>query len=127
MKISAKDIYNVNKGSLKDAIVKFWRILYREKLFRIRGLVLTNHHCGFASIQSHSTIDNNFTERWFLGQNLGMELPNPDLFVTFIVRIDDVTKAILTNVTDNMRKEKQNDCKNMDCVKLRLLNLIRIF
>lgn len=118
MKISAKDIYNVNKGSLKDAIVSFGGFCTGE-VISDQGLVLTNHHCGFAAIQNHSTIDNNLLRDGFWARNLGMELPNADLFVTFIVRIDDVTKAILTNVTDNMsEKEKQQTiAKNMDALK----------
>ena len=118
MKISAKDIYNVNKGSLKDAIVSFGGFCTGE-VISDQGLVLTNHHCGFASIQSHSTIDNNLLRDGFWAKNLGMELPNPDLFVTFIVRIDDVTKAILTNVTDNMseREKQKTIAKNMDALK----------
>jgi hypothetical protein len=118
MKISAKDIYNVNKGSLKDAIVSFGGFCTGE-VISDQGLVLTNHHCGFEVIQSHSTIDNNLLRDGFWAKNLGMELPNQGLFVTFIVRIDDVTKAILTNVTDNMsEKEKQQTiAKNMDALK----------
>ncbi len=118
MKISAKDIYNVNKGSLKDAIVSFGGFCTGE-VISDQGLVLTNHHCGFAAIQNHSTIDNNLLRDGFWARNLGMELPNADLFVTFIVRIDDVTKAILTNVTDNMseNEKQQTIAKNMDALK----------
>ena len=69
MKISAKDIYNVNKGSLKDAIVSFGGFCTGE-VISDQGLVLTNHHCGFVSIQSHSTIDNNLLRDGFWAKKI---------------------------------------------------------
>ena len=58
MKISARDIYDINKGSLKDAIVSFGGFCTGE-IISPRGLVLTNHHCGFDAIQTHSTLERN--------------------------------------------------------------------
>jgi hypothetical protein len=98
MKISAKDIYSINKGSLKDAIVSFGGFCTGE-IISSKGLVLTNHHCGFDAIQNHSTLDHNYIRDGFWAKNNGEELANPDLFVTFIVRIEDVTKKILTGIT----------------------------
>ena len=91
MKITAKDIYNINKGSLKDAIVSFGGFCTGE-LISSKGLVLTNHHCGFDVIQNHSTLDRNYIRDGFWARNNAEELVNPGLFVTFIVRIDDVSK-----------------------------------
>jgi hypothetical protein len=59
MKISAADIYSVNKGSLKDAIVSFGGFCTAE-VISDKGLILTNHHCGFDAIQDHSTVDHNY-------------------------------------------------------------------
>src|SRR5687768_8272683 len=59
MKISASDIYNVNKGSLKDAIVSFGGFCTGE-VISDKGLVLTNHHCGFDVIQNHSSLERNY-------------------------------------------------------------------
>src|SRR5215204_6395256 len=64
MKISAKDIYNINSGSLKDAIVSFGGFCTGE-VISSKGLVLTNHHCGFDQIQNHSTLDHNYIRDGF--------------------------------------------------------------
>lgn len=101
MKISAKDIYNINTGSLKDAIVSFGGFCTGE-VISSKGLVLTNHHCGFDAVQNHSTLDHNYIRDGFWAKSNGEELPNAGLFVTFIVRIDDVTKAVLQGVTPSM-------------------------
>lgn len=106
MKISAKDIYNINTGSLKDAIVSFGGFCTGE-VISSKGLVLTNHHCGFDAVQNHSTLDRNYIRDGFWAKNNGEELANPGLFVTFIVRIEDVTKAALNGVTSSMSESER--------------------
>lgn len=101
MKITAADIYNINKGSLKDAIVSFGGFCTAEVISE-QGLLLTNHHCGYDAIQKHSSLQNNFLENGFWAKSAVEELPNPGLFATFIVRIDDVTKAALQDVKPGM-------------------------
>lgn len=101
MKISASDIYNINKGSLKDAIVSFGGFCTAEVISE-QGLILTNHHCGKDAIQNHSTVEHNFLKDGFWAKNRGEELPNEGLTATFIVRIDDVTTAALKGVTASM-------------------------
>lgn len=98
MKINASDIYSINKGSLKDAIVSFGGFCTAE-VISDKGLLLTNHHCGFDAVQNHSTLDHNYIRDGFWAKSTGEELPNPTLFATFIVRIDDVTKEALAGVT----------------------------
>lgn len=108
MKITAADIYNINKGSLKDAIVSFGGFCTAEVISE-QGLLLTNHHCGYDAIQKHSSLQNNFLENGFWAKSAVEELPNPGLFATFIVRIDDVTKAALQDVTPGMsERERQS-------------------
>ncbi|MGZ8515711.1 MAG: S46 family peptidase [Chitinophagaceae bacterium] len=106
MKISAKDIYSINKGSLKDGIVSFGGFCTGE-VISAKGLVLTNHHCGFDAIQNHSTLDRNYIRDGFWAKNNGEELANPKLFVTFIVRIDDVSKQVLNGVTVEMKERER--------------------
>ena len=118
MKISAADIYNINKGSLKDAIVSFGGFCTAEEISD-KGLILTNHHCGFDAIQNNSTLDHNYLRDGFWARNNGEELPNPGLFATFIVRIDDVTKQALDGVTkemDERARQSQID-KNMAALR----------
>lgn len=106
MKISASDIYNVNKGSLKDAIVSFGGFCTGE-IISSQGLLLTNHHCGFDAIQKHSSVEKNFLENGFWSKNKNEELPNPGLTATFIVRIEDATKAVLQGVTKQMSEQER--------------------
>jgi len=106
MKISAKDIYNINSGSLKDAIISLGGFCTGE-VISSKGLVLTNHHCGFDAIQNNSTLEHNYIRDGFWAKNNGEEIPNPGLFVTFIVRIDDVSKQILAGVTTEMKENER--------------------
>ena len=106
MKISAKDIYSINSGSLKDAIVSFGGFCTGE-VISSKGLLLTNHHCGFDAVQNHSTLDHNYIRDGFWAMNNGEELTNPGLYVTFIVRIEDVTKAALNGVTADMKEPER--------------------
>ena len=108
MKMSAEDIYSVNKGSLKDAIVHFGGFCTSE-LISDQGLLLTNHHCGYGQIQSHSAVGKNYLKDGFWAENMSTELPNAGLTATFIVRIEDVTKAVFEGVTEKMTlKERQS-------------------
>lgn len=118
MKISAKDIYNINSGSLKDAIVSFGGFCTGE-VISSQGLVLTNHHCGFDAIQNHSTLEHNYINNGFWAANQSQEIPNAGLFVTFIVRIEDVSKKALQGVTKTMTEtERQSTIdKNINALR----------
>ncbi|CAL2058372.1 S46 family peptidase [Tenacibaculum sp. 190524A05c] len=117
-KLSAKDIYDVNNSSLKDAIGHFNGGCTSE-VISSKGLILTNHHCGFGQIQSHSSLENDYLKNGFWAMNLAEELPNNNLFVEFIVRIEDVTAKALAGVTDAMsEREKQSAIdKNINAIK----------
>lgn len=107
-KLTAKDIYNVNSSSLKDAIGHFNGGCTSE-VISSKGLLLTNHHCGFSQIQSHSSLENDYIKNGFWAMSFEEELPNNGLFVEFIVRIEDVTSQILNGVKASMtEKEKQS-------------------
>jgi hypothetical protein len=106
MKISAKDIYNINKGSLKDAIVMFGGGCTGEVISE-QGLVLTNHHCGFGYIQRLSTLTNNYVANGFWSKNQTEELPAPGLSVTFISRMEDVTNMALQGVEKKMSEQQR--------------------
>ena len=106
LKISAKDIYNINNGSLKDAIVSFGGFCTGE-IISSKGLVLTNHHCGFDAVQNHSTIEHNYIRDGFWAKSNAEELTNPGLFVTFIIRIEDVSKQVLAGLTTAMTEAER--------------------
>lgn len=94
MKLSAEDIYSINQASLKDAIFQFGGGCTAE-IVSDKGLLLTNHHCGYSAIQSHSSLENDYLKNGFWAKTLADELPNPGLTALRIVRIEDVTKAML--------------------------------
>ena len=107
-KLSAKDIYDTNNSSLKDAIGHFNGGCTTE-IISPKGLILTNHHCGFSQIQSHSSLENDYLTDGFWAMTLDEELPNDGLFVEFIIRIEDITSQVFEGVTDAMtEKEKQS-------------------
>ena len=107
-KLSAGDIYDINSSSLKDAIGHFNGGCTSE-VISPKGLLLTNHHCGFSQIQSHSSLENDYLKDGFWAMSLDEELPNKGLYVEFIVRIEDVTDKILDGIGEgSTEKEKQS-------------------
>lgn len=113
MKISADDIYSVNTSSLKDAVPHFDGGCTAE-MISSKGLLLTNHHCGYDNIQSHSTVEHDYLTDGFWAYKMSDELPNKDLTVTFIIKIEDVTTKIFEGVTglateiEKQKKIQQN-------------------
>jgi len=107
MKMTAKDIYDVNSSSIKDAIVHFNGGCTSE-LISDKGLLLTNHHCGYSQIQKHSSLENDYLQNGFWAKSLKEELPNPGVTATFIIKIEDVTNQILEGINPAMEEaEKQ--------------------
>ncbi len=115
MKLSAEDIYSVNKGSLKDAIVHFGGFCTSE-IISPNGLLLTNHHCGYRQLQSHSSVENNIIKNGFWAKNYSEELPNAGLTAIFIDYIEDVTSKILAGVKDGIIASERQSLidKNLD-------------
>ena len=104
MQITAEDIYSINQSSLKDAIVHFGGGCTAEVVSK-KGLILTNHHCGYSQIQQHSSLENNLLKNGFWAMSMKEELKNPGLTATFIVRIEDVTEKVLSGVKDQNSNE----------------------
>ena len=113
MKISAEDIYSVNNSSLKDAVPQFDGGCTAE-MISDKGLLLTNHHCGFDAIQTHSSIEHDYLQDGFWAYKMEDELPNKDMEVMFVVRIEDVTTKVLEGVlnlvteTEKQKKIQEN-------------------
>lgn len=106
MKMSIQDIYDVNKSSLKDAVPHFNGGCTSE-VISPKGLLLTNHHCGYDAIQSHSSVEHDYLQNGFWAYKMEEELPNPDMDVTFIVRIEDVTTKVLEGTNGLAEAERQ--------------------
>jgi hypothetical protein len=115
MKLSASDIYSVNSSSLKDAIMHFGGGCTAE-LVSSKGLLLTNHHCGYSQVQSHSSLEKDYLKNGFWAKNLSEELPNPGLTASRIVRIEDVTEQMFFGLNSTDPKSKQDEIlkRNMD-------------
>ena len=105
--LTAEEIYSVNHSSLKDAIVSLGFFCTAEVVSN-EGLLFTNHHCGYESIQAHSSIDHDYLTDGFWALSKKEELPNKDLSASFLVRMEDVTDKVLSKVTDDMTSDKRN-------------------
>ncbi|HRP88637.1 MAG TPA: S46 family peptidase [Edaphocola sp.] len=92
--LSADDVYSINHASLKDAIVHFGGGCTGE-MISDQGLLITNHHCGYGNIADLSTVEKNYLEDGFWAKSLDQELNAPGLSVKFLVRMEDVTEAVL--------------------------------
>ena len=121
-KLSAEDIYSVNQASLKDAIVIFGGGCTGE-MVSDKGLLFTNHHCGYGTIQSHSSLEHDYLTDGFWAKTQEEELVNKGLTVKFLVRMEDVTSQVLKNVdlkiTEKSRQEiiEKNIKQIIDSVK----------
>lgn len=98
LKLSKEQLYSLNKASLKDAIIIFGNGCTGE-LVSAEGLIFTNHHCGYGTIASASTVDHNYLRDGFYARNKGEEIPAQGLSVQFLLRIEDVTRE----VTDSLK------------------------
>ena len=97
-KLSAKDIYDINNSSLKDAVLHFGGGCTAEIISK-DGLVLTNHHCGYGSIQKLSTVDHDYLQNGYWAMSHDEELPVKGLTVTFLDRFEEVTKEVTEAIT----------------------------
>lgn len=107
LQLTPEQIYDVNNGSLKDAIVSFGGFCTGE-IISSKGLILTNHHCGYGQIQSHSSTENDYLTDGFWAYSMEEELPNEGLFVRFLVRMEDVTNKVMNELSDDMSESERN-------------------
>ena len=108
LKLSAEQLYSINNSSLKDAIVQMGNFCTGE-IVSDKGLMFTNHHCGYDAIVSQSTVEHDYLNNGFVSQSYEEELPIPGLYVSFLVRMADVTKDVLAeniNTPENASEEQ---------------------
>ena len=117
MHITAKDIYDVNNASLKDAVLLFGSGCTGEFVSH-EGLVLTNHHCGYSYIVKHSTVEHDYLTNGFWAMSRDQEIPCPGLSVTRLVRMEDVTAQVLAGVSDETAEADREKIvqKNIEAV-----------
>ena len=106
--MTAQDIYSETKPSLKDAIVHFNGGCTAEVISK-KGLLLTNHHCGYGAIQSHSTTENDYLADGFWAMKSKDELANKEMVVTFIKRIEDVSIQVFKGISEDLSIKDKND------------------
>lgn len=117
LKLTAEDLYSVNNSSLKDAIVSLGGGSCTAEMISPEGLMLTNHHCAFGSIQEHSTISNDYLENGFWAMSREEELQNKGLTASFLINIENVTSRILTELNSDM-SEKERRTKIREVSKI---------
>ena len=102
LNLTKEEIYSINTASLKDAIVRLNYGQCTGEVVSDKGLIFTNHHCGYDAIQTLSTVENNLLLDGFCAKSFAEELPIENFKISFLVRIDDVTKDMLSVVSDGM-------------------------
>jgi hypothetical protein len=107
LKLSSDDIYNLNKVCVKDAIVSIGGCT--AEIVSSQGLLLTNHHCGYSSIQSHSSVEHDYLKDGFWARTKEEELPNPRMYANFLIRIEDVTAQVMAQVKPGMSESERNN------------------
>ncbi len=106
--LTPEDIYSVNQSCLKDAIVGLgnasrpFRHFCTGEIISNKGLVSTNHHCGFGNLQQHSTVEHDYLRDGFWAYTMEQELPNPGLTASVLVRMEDVSDRVKENLSDDM-------------------------
>ena len=107
LQLSAEELYNVNNSSLKDAIVSLGGGSCTAEMISSEGLMLTNHHCAYKSIQEHSSISNDYLKDGFWAMSRDEELNNEGLTASFLISIEDVTKRINSELTNDMSESER--------------------
>lgn len=100
-------IYDADRPSMKDAVVSFGGFC-SGVVVSDDGLVFTNHHCGFEAIQQHSSVENDYLKDGFVARDKNEELPNEDLYVSFLIRTEDVTSRILNALPPDIQESQRN-------------------
>ncbi len=111
LELEALDLYNEDGASLKDAIVRFGRGC-TGAFISPEGLLLTNHHCGYGIIQSHSSVENDYLTNGFWAASRDEELPNPGLTITLLVRMENVTGRVMEALNPNMDERQRSQAVN---------------
>ena len=123
-KLTPEDIYSINQSCIKDAIVglgnegsPFWHFCTGE-IISSKGLVSTNHHCGYGKIQEHSTVGHDYLRDGFWAMTMQEELPNPGLTASILVRMEDVTSQVNAALSDDMSENERTRAIKEVCANI---------
>lgn len=106
LNLTAEELYDINNASVKDAIVSLGGFCTGE-LISDQGLMLTNHHCGYDAIRSHSTVEKDYLTDGFWAMTREEERTNPGLTAAILVRMEDVTDKVMAELTDEMTEAER--------------------
>jgi len=118
-KLKGTDIFSADHNSINDAVIQFNGGCTGE-IVSPKGLILTNHHCGYGAIQAHSTFEHNYVKDGFWSKSFKEELPNPGMYVTFVRNIENVTVKVLQGV----KKEMDESIKS-SLIQKNIKNLVK--
>lgn len=113
LQLTIDELYSINHSSLKDAVVGLAEgsapngFFCTGEIVSDKGLLFTNHHCAYDVIQRHSSIQHDYLTDGFWAMNAEDEIPNPGLTASFLVRMEDVTEQVLSELDDEMTIEKR--------------------
>jgi hypothetical protein len=108
LNLTAEEIYDINNASLKDAIVRLNGGSCTGEVISSQGLVLTNHHCAYDAIQGFSSTENDYLTDGFFAKAVDQEKNIDDFVISFLVRIDDVSERMLSEVTSAMSEDERD-------------------
>lgn len=124
-KLTAEDIYSINRPGIKDAIVGLGKAnrpfahFCSAEIVSDKGLMFTNHHCGFEAIQEHSSVEHDYLKDGFWAMSLSEELANPGVTASILERMEDVTDQVLAVLTEDMTEEER--AKAVDAVSRQII------
>lgn len=124
LQLKPRQLYNGKGLSLKDAVVSFGGFC-SGVVVSSEGLVLTNHHCGFESVQLYSNSEHDYIRDGFVARSRDEELSNPDLYVRFLYNQVNVTKRVLSGVTEEMSEQERSQA--IDSISLAISEEISAF
>ena len=113
--LTADDIYNINHACVKDAIVALDGGSCSASFVSADGLLMTNHHCGYSEIQSHSTVENDLLTNGFVARSKAEELPNPGKSAWLLVRVEDITEQILNQIPEGSTEAARDSIVGILC------------
>ena len=119
LKLTPEQLYDINNSSLKDAIVQLGGGFCTGELISKDGLMLTNHHCGYQFVFKHSTEDNDYLKNGFWAMTKEEELPNEGFFVSFLVRMEDVSHLVLDSLKEGISDATRNKAIEKTITKLK--------
>ncbi len=109
-KLSPEDIYSINQSCIKDAVVglghegRSFSHFCTGEIISDKGLISTNHHCGYGQLQEHSSVEHDYLRDGFWAYNMQQELPNPGLTASILIRMEDVTDRVMECLSDDMNE-----------------------